>query len=701
MIVNLLQRIYQDSLFLNSLYLMFATAIVAGFGFFFWLINAQLFSTEDIGHATALISVMNLISILSLIGINATFIRFLPSSERPNDKLNTGLLLVGSTAVLLTGAFVALSSVISPPLHALLNTPATAFIFIFLCTLAAVNAITDSIFLAHRQTKYVLTINFVYSFCKMLLPFLFISYGAYGIFVAAAAAQGIGLALSIGILMRKFNYRPRLVIHRDILELVWRYSATNYLASVLNLLPVTLLPIIIINQLGAHEAAYYYIVMMIGNLLYTIPWATSRSLFAEGSNDEALLDSHFKKAVIANAALLTPSILFLVVAGGYVLQVFGADFASEGITFLRLVAISGVVVSATAIFTSFFQVKKKLVAIIITNTALAISTIALSFLLLPLGLLGIGIAWFVGNSTAALVGYILYRWPKNFYEKLGELVFFKLSILWGKWLCWKTQWNYGERKVVLCYPEKPKPLHMLYLILHRLGYTITSNPAVKHDLVVAFEDTTFRSNLPVLSALREKEKVINADCGDISKKRVDAIFTEVFGYSSFVDPLTYPGKYVRKSNMNTAHDGALMEGPTTPTEGYIYQRLIHSPYGEDMCRDMRIMIVGNSMPIVFYRYRDLHDRFSGVRLAEWVNVNDVLSADEQEHILLFCKKFGLDYGELDAVRDGEDGKIYIIDANNTPSGPVPFLHIKKTEYNRLLSILSESVLRKLVEHANK
>src|SRR3989344_6118448 len=132
MIVSLIQRIYQDSLFLNSLYLMSATAVVAGFGFFFWLINARLFLTEEIGLATALISVMNLVSILSLIGFNATFIRFLPGSERPNDKLNTGMVLVGITAVLLTGIFVILSNIISPPLHNLLNTPTTALIFIFL-----------------------------------------------------------------------------------------------------------------------------------------------------------------------------------------------------------------------------------------------------------------------------------------------------------------------------------------------------------------------------------------------------------------------------------------------------------------------------------------------------------------------------------------------------------------------------------------
>ena len=30
---------------------------------------------------------------------------------------------------------------------------------------------------------------------------------------------------------------------------------------------------------------------------------------------------------------------------------------------------------------------------------------------------------------------------------------------------------------------------------------------------------------------------------------------------------------------------------------------------------------------------------------------------------------GIDYGELDILRDNNDGRIYIVDANNTPSGP--------------------------------
>ncbi|MDP4020679.1 MAG: hypothetical protein Q8P58_01365, partial [Candidatus Adlerbacteria bacterium] len=328
MIISLFRRAYHNSLLLNSLYLMSGTLVVAGFGFFFWLINEQLYLTTEIGFATVLISVMNLISIFSLIGFNATFVRYLPTSDRPNDKLNTGILLVASTAAVLSSLFVLLAPLISPPIHTLLAAPLVAFLFILFCTLTSVSAVIDSVFLARRQTKFVLAINFTFSVCKILLPFLFIAWGAFGIFAAAATAQAIGLALGITLLVRYFNYQPRLAIHFDIVNLVWRYSASNYLASVISLIPVTILPIIIVNQLGAKPAAYYYIVMMIGNLLYTIPWATARALFAEGSNNDVLLDKHFRNSVISIASLITPSIVFLLIFGGYILRVFGEDYVS-------------------------------------------------------------------------------------------------------------------------------------------------------------------------------------------------------------------------------------------------------------------------------------------------------------------------------------------------------------------------------------
>ena len=44
----------------------------------------------------------------------------------------------------------------------------------------------------------------------------------------------------------------------------------------------------------------------------------------------------------------------------------------------------------------------------------------------------------------------------------------------------------------------------------------------------------------------------------------------------------------------------------------------------------------------------------------------MLSKDEQAKLLQFCRAIGLDYGELDVLRDNGDGRIYVVDANNTP-----------------------------------
>ena len=51
------------------------------------------------------------------------------------------------------------------------------------------------------------------------------------------------------------------------------------------------------------------------------------------------------------------------------------------------------------------------------------------------------------------------------------------------------------------------------------------------------------------------------------------------------------------------------------------------------------------------------------------DATDVYSPHEIGRIIQFCNKMGLDYGELDIIRDDEEGRIFIVDCNNTPGGP--------------------------------
>lgn len=397
-----------DSLFRNSLYLMSATAVLAAFGFVFWIISARLVSPEHIGIATTLISTMNMIAILSLIGFDIALVRFLPKSRQPNEKINTTMVLVGSSAFTLAMVFVFFVQSISPDLAFVSKNPFTAGIFILFCVMSALNVLTDSIFLAYRQTKYSLIINAIFSVLKILLPFFFVSWGAMGIFTTAALAQSVGFLISIGVLMHSFSYRPSLRISFPVVSQLWHYSMWNYLNGILHLVPVLLLPIFITNRLGPSQAAYYYIVMMIGNFLYDIPRATTQSLFAEGSHDEQSLAQNSKKSFRIIASLLFPAMLLLFGFGKYILMVFGHSYSSESTLLLYCVVFTAIPISINSIIGSSFRVKKKMWPLVVTDICYAFSVLGFSYLLISWGLLGIGIALFIGMSIVCVLNYVLH-----------------------------------------------------------------------------------------------------------------------------------------------------------------------------------------------------------------------------------------------------------------------------------------------------
>ena len=59
---------------------------------------------------------------------------------------------------------------------------------------------------------------------------------------------------------------------------------------------------------------------------------------------------------------------------------------------------------------------------------------------------------------------------------------------------------------------------------------------------------------------------------------------------------------------------------------------------------------------------------------------------EKQKISLFCTNLGLEFGSLDILRDMDEGKIYIVDANNTPHGPAK---LSRKEAALAVQILAE------------
>src|ERR1019366_56291 len=98
-----LHRATSDSLVRNSLYLMASTVVTAGLGYIFWALAAHAFTSQEVGIASAVISLCSTAALLTYLGSSALLIERLPASERSSEwttiLVRVGLVTAGATAV--------------------------------------------------------------------------------------------------------------------------------------------------------------------------------------------------------------------------------------------------------------------------------------------------------------------------------------------------------------------------------------------------------------------------------------------------------------------------------------------------------------------------------------------------------------------------------------------------------------------------
>lgn len=223
----------------------------------------------------------------------------------------------------------------------------------------------------------------------------------------------------------------------------------------------------------------------------------------------------------------------------------------------------------------------------------------------------------------------------------------------------------------LFYPERPTRGTVIYQVCHLLGYRISNDLEAPASFAMAWEDRTFREMRPELVQLSDRLAVFNLGCQDISKRRVEAVHKEVFGYGLAIDPRIHAGPYVRKANENSRHDGRVTTDLVdTLEEGVVYQRVVDNRVSRRLVQDIRVLVCGDTIPLCYLKTRPIESRFSNGN--SWVSIgapSELLSAAERRLIVQLCRRLGMDVGEVDALRDRGTGLLYVVDANPTPVGP--------------------------------
>jgi len=403
------KHIMTNPLYRNSLFNMASTFILGGLGFVFWIIIARLYKTESVGIATTLISIMTLLSSFTILGLNVSLNRFLPKSTQKNALINSTFVIVTVVTFLATVVFLLGLQFFSPQLLFLRSNLFYSISFILFVIFCSWNILVESTFMAFRAAGNILLKNIIISTTKLVLPFVLITLGAYGIFSATASAFALGVLMSVTILITRFKIRPSIAVNIPLVKKTSAYSFANYMADFMFNMPALILPVIILNVLSAKFVAYYYIASMIQNILLIIPTATSQALLTEGSYDEDELKKHVKKAVVTIFAILLPATAIIVLIGNIFLKFFGKNYALEAFSFLQLYSISTLFTALLLISNAIMNVRHQIKSLIVANVFAAVLTLWLSYAFISGKLVGIGWGWIIGQGIAGIVslGFIM------------------------------------------------------------------------------------------------------------------------------------------------------------------------------------------------------------------------------------------------------------------------------------------------------
>jgi len=403
-----LRELWHIPLYSNAFYLMIASMATSLLSFTFWIIAARFYSVESVGLASAAIAAVGLVATFVHLGLGMGLVRFLPhSGENANSMVNTTFTIGILTAIVTAFIFVAGLGFWSPALLFLRQDPIYFAAFIILSIVYQVWYLIEHTYIAKRRAGFVTAQSLIFNLLKLPLVILLAAvFHTFGIFASWGISLGVAALLGMFLFLPRVqpDYRPFFAVNREVVNVMMRFSFANYLSTLFWFAPGMILPIMVVNLLGAEPNAYFYIAWSIGTVLPLIIGAVSTSLFAEGSYDEETLEPNTWRTLKIAFIILVPVVILVLAIAPQLLLLFGGAYSENATTLLRILAISALPTVINITYIQVKRVEKKLKVLVGFTAFAAVVSLGLAYLLLPtIGINGAGIAWLVTQGILGLV----------------------------------------------------------------------------------------------------------------------------------------------------------------------------------------------------------------------------------------------------------------------------------------------------------
>lgn len=398
------RRAWRDPVYANGVALVLNSAAASALGFVFWLVIARRYSSAQFGWGAAVVSAATLAALIGKAGFDAAIIRYGPTSNpRVLRKLVTQAALASVTlTALVSGILLALADTSVIPSLAPLRSPTAALGFLALACGTALAWVFDAFFIAEQTALYTLYRNVAFNLVKLAAPFA-IAAGFASFAVPLSWGAGLAVSVVVAIALVPFVLRRRALVpdvpapsRRE----VALYSAKNYVLNVSEFLPSQLLPILVLQSMGAVANARFFLAWTIASVGFLGSKAIAQSSFA------ALVREGHARDAIAKAArlavwLLAPFAAFLLLFAPLLLRIFGQADHADAVLLLRLLALSFAPLTVTNLYLSYLKARRAGWELTLLPAISLAATIGLAIPALTLGMAGLGWSWLVVQALAA------------------------------------------------------------------------------------------------------------------------------------------------------------------------------------------------------------------------------------------------------------------------------------------------------------
>ena len=398
--------------------LILGTGLTSGLGFVFWIVAARWLPPATVGIGAALVSAMTLLATVSTLGLRNGLIRFLPTAGAASRRLALSAYGVCAvTAMLAALAFVAGQPLWASKLAFLRSGPLSVLFFVAGTVVWVIFILQDNVLVGLRRTAWVPVENGLCSLAKIgLLPLL--AFTAQWAIFAASVLPAAAAVFVVTIALLRVSGRINVADGEPVrVPALVRFAAAEHFSAILWMGTTDLITLLVLNQAGSEEAAYYYMASTIGYAVLLVTSNIGSALVAEGARYPERTVPLARQAFLHAARLVIPLVAIGIVLTPLGLQLIGPDYAEHGSTALRLLLASAVPQILVGISVSVARIRRDLRTITSVYTALAVGAISGSALLLrPLGLTGVGLAFLCTQLAVAITLLLTGRsglWPND------------------------------------------------------------------------------------------------------------------------------------------------------------------------------------------------------------------------------------------------------------------------------------------------